>query len=54
MIPGLFLYCYTDNVLPTTSLVAKSGHRTPRSAITCALSLAHGLLNGWVALPNFR
>ncbi len=50
MIPGLFLYCYTDNVLPTTGLVAKSGHRTPRSTITCALSLAHGLLNGWVAL----
>ena len=31
-------------------LVAKSDHRTPRTAITCVLSLAHGLPNGWVAL----
>ncbi|PQM19276.1 organic hydroperoxide resistance protein, partial [Streptomyces xinghaiensis] len=31
--------------------MAKSGHRTPRTALTCALSLAHGLPIGWGVLP---
>ncbi|MGX4759952.1 hypothetical protein, partial [Limosilactobacillus fermentum] len=37
---------------PTAGLVAKSGQRTVLAHQPFALSLAHGLLNGWVVLPD--